>query len=155
MSNLHSKAEHRHYRLVLVLFGLFSSCDALVTNDEAAEASGSTLTFERTAQAATLLRTAPGGEADTDGSRDFGVIGLAPGLCEDRRPTLTLVDKPRCRPFEAMGASPRSEVPHNARRSVMTEQPEPRLAQNFGKIALSAAHLATRIYFVPLGPMVL
>ena len=113
MNNLPSTAEHRLHRLVLVLFGLFTSCDALVTIDEAAEASGSILTPERSAQAATLPRPAPGGEADTDDLRKNGVTGLASGLDKDRRRHMTLVDKPRCRPFEAMGASTRSEVPHS------------------------------------------
>ena len=113
MNNLPSTAEHRQHRLVLVLFGLFTSCDALVTNDEAAEASGSILTPERSAQAATLPRPAPGGEADQDGFREIGVIGLATGLDEDRRRDMALVNKPRCRPFDAMGASPHSEVPQN------------------------------------------
>ena len=113
MSNLHSTAEHRQHRLVLVLLGLFTSCDALVINDEAAEASGSILTPERSAQAATLPRPAPGGEADTDGFRETGVIGLASGLDEDRRRDMALVNKRRCRPFDAIGASPRTEVPQN------------------------------------------
>ena len=72
MNNLPSTAEHRQHRLVLVLFGLFTFCDALVNIDEAAEASGSKLTPERSAQAATLPRPAPGGEADTSGLRKNG-----------------------------------------------------------------------------------
>ena len=56
MINLTSTAEHRLYRGVFVLFGLFSTCDALVNNGESAEARGYILTSPRSAHAATLLR---------------------------------------------------------------------------------------------------
>ena len=96
--------------MLLLLFGLFCTCDALVTIDEAAEAREHMLTFERVAQAATLLLAAYNGLAVTDGLRKIGVIGLATGLYEDRRSTLTFVDEPRRRPSR-MGASPHNGVP--------------------------------------------
>ena len=95
----------RQNRVVFVLFGLFSTCDALVTIGEAAEAREHMLTFERVAQAATLLLAAQDGEADTDAFRKNRDISLAAGLYEDRRSTVTLVDKPSRRPPTKMGPS--------------------------------------------------
>ena len=109
MKNLASKAGHRHHRMLLLLLSLFSTCDALVTIDEAAEAREHMLTFERVAQATTLLLAAYNGWAVTDGLRKNGVIGLVAGLYEDRRSTLTFVDDPSRRPSR-MGASPHSGV---------------------------------------------
>ena len=88
----------------------FTTCDALVTIDEAAEAREHMLTFERVAQVTTLLLAAYNGWAVTDDLRKNGVISLAAGLYDDRRSTLTFVDDPSRRPSR-MGASPHSGVP--------------------------------------------
>ena len=104
MKNLASKAGHRHHRMLLLLFRLFSTCNALVAIDEAAEAREHMHTLPRVAQATTLLLAAYSGLAFTDGLRKLKVIGLATGLYEDRRSTLTFVDEPSRRPSR-MGAS--------------------------------------------------
>ena len=109
MKNLISKAGHRHHRMLLLLFRLFSTCNALVAIDEAAQAREHMLTLPRVAQATTLLLAAYSGLALTDGLRKQ-VISLAAGLYDDRRSTLTFVDKPsRCPSM--MGASPRTGAP--------------------------------------------